>query len=271
MTELTTREQQLIELEIMKKIHKVFEERNLKYYIMYGSLLGAIRHKGFIPWDEDIDITVPREDYERLAEMTQKEKIFDNDYVVQNYHTDPHFEFPITRICKKGTYSDNPSRKNLKSMNYVYIDIFPMDNSPDEESLQKKHRKKIKIAKKLSRFRTNYYYAHQSALRKILKTVMSIPFKALPATWYAKNTEKAMKSYNDTETKFIGSYGSVYPYNKETHLKKDFDERILTDFEDTKFWIPAGYDRILKNLYGDYMKLPPEEDRKSVHKAYLTD
>ena len=267
MTEMTTRDQQLVELDIMKEIHRICEKNGIKYYIMYGSLIGAIRHKGFIPWDDDIDLAMKREDYNKFLLVCPKE--LKEGYLLQNYDTDPHFEFTISRVCKEGTYSDTPARKFLKGWKYCYVDIFPLDVLPDDPEKQKEQREKLKKIMKLLRYRVNYYYSHQPFLMRSVKMMFRLPFRLIPLRKLVDKKEEVMMMHDGEITKHIGAIGNTYDYNKEIQLAEDFDERILVPFEDTEFYIPAGYDRILRNLYGDYMKLPPESERVSKHKAYF--
>ena len=264
---MTLREQQLVELEIMKEIHRVCKEYNIRYWLMYGSLIGAVRHDGFIPWDDDIDIAMPRKDYNKFVEVCNK-GVLNDKFDIQNYHTDPKFEFIISRVGMKGTYSNTESRYKMKSKSFCYIDIFPMENAPNDRHQLYKHMRDIDGIKKIKRLRMNYSYKQNGIIKKAIKYIVALPFKVLPIRWYAKKHEKIATRYNNDVTRRFVGLGGGYSYEKELQEWENVEQLLLHKFEDCEFWIPKGYNNILTNLYGDYMKLPPESERIVKHTAY---
>ena len=136
------REVQLMQLEVMKEIHKVCVKRNIKYYMIAGSVLGAVRHGGFIPWDDDIDIAMMREDYERFKAIFPDE--FNTDkYFLQHYDSDIDFKPALMRLCIKNTIRDFESEMHWHDCKNMFLDIFPLDNAPDENALREEQTKKI--------------------------------------------------------------------------------------------------------------------------------
>ena len=265
---LSLREQQMLQLTILKEIHRICEENDIQYYLMYGTLIGAVRHNGFIPWDDDIDIVMMRPDYDRFVKVCECGALSEN-YVIQNRDTDPEFEFLISRIGMKGTYSDDHSRRKLKSLNYTYVDVFPLDNVPDSETDQKKHKKRLAFLQQSLHYRMNYHYYHNTKFKLVLKTIWSLPFKIIPLSKYMRDMEGEIKKYNNVDTKKCAMFCGRYGYERESYLKSDFMPAKLLTFEDSKFFVPKKYDNILKHIYGDYMKLPPESERIIRHRVYL--
>ena len=264
---MTIREQQLVELEIMKEIHRVCEENSINYWLMYGSLIGAVRHEGFIPWDDDIDVAMMRDEYNRFIEVCANGALSEH-FIIQNYHTDSDFEFIISRIGMEGTYSDTASRRKMNSMSYCYVDVFPFDIVPDDESKRNKHMQQISKLKKDIRYRRNYSYDCNSLVKKFCKRIVEKIYSIHSIAWYARKLEKTATQYSESKSSLCAGLGGGYKYQKEIQFLEDFKQLELRPFEDTQFYIPHNYDRILKNLYGDYMTLPPESQRVSKHKAY---
>lgn len=145
---LTLRESQLLQLDVMKMIHEVCVKENITYYLIAGCLLGAVRHGGFIPWDDDIDIGMPRKDYEKFKEVFYNH--FSNeDYFLQDWTTDKYYSHSLMRLCIKNTIVDKTVEKHLKNCKNRYIDIFPLDNAPADLNAQKQQEKDIKLYRNL--------------------------------------------------------------------------------------------------------------------------
>lgn len=121
-----------VEVEILKEIHKICTENDLQYYLCGGTLLGAVRHKGFIPWDDDIDIVMPRDDYNKFITLCLNGKL-DKQYILQNTDTEPEYHLPFTKIRKKHTFFDEEGVRKLKIHKGIFVDIFPLDYSKKNE------------------------------------------------------------------------------------------------------------------------------------------
>lgn len=269
MQELELNELQDIQLTLMRELDEICQKHHIKYSIMYGSLIGAVRHKGFIPWDDDIDIVVMREDYEKLINVLEQEKR--EDRFVQNMFTDKHFEFGITRYCMKKTYCFSPERKKLKSKKYIYIDIFPLDNLPDDETLAQKQKKKVYKIKRLIYYKMNYKYPHRTIFG-YLKTFLYAAFtKLIPLRHLLKKLKKAEMKYASLGTERLISFEGIYKYEKETVRRADFVNTKLYDYGEDKFYGPDNPDFVLTNLYGDYMTPTPVEKRVKRHHCYALD
>ena len=255
-SKLTLDEIKSTELNILSYVASLCEKYSLRYFLAYGTLIGAIRHKGFIPWDDDIDIVMPREDYICLLEILKREKgRYECLVPLENGY---FYEFAkvidsTTSVQEKSTISARCG---------VWIDIFPMDG--------------LKVEDKLSHFLLMFYNrCRAAAVNKEFphKTKgMLVPLEYL--FWklcrligykpFLKLSLKLSQKYKYDECDIVG-YASSYPaYNK--YLKKEwFSETIKVDFENLKFKIPVGYHEYLTTQYGDYMELPPENKRVSHH------
>ena len=135
---------QSVQMEIMDEVHRVCTENNILYYIIAGTALGAVRHGGFIPWDLDIDVAMPRSDYERFQKICN-EKMSDR-FICRNYKNTKGYLRPHALVCIKDTYLSTKSEKyNTNEQNLgIYLDVFPLDNAPDDVALREKQAEQIK-------------------------------------------------------------------------------------------------------------------------------
>ncbi|WP_303997432.1 phosphorylcholine transferase LicD [Megamonas hypermegale] len=276
MKEISLNEQKKIQLEMLVDFANFCDENNITYYLSGGTLLGAIRHKGFIPWDDDIDIMMPREDYERALKMYKHEI-----YEANNININKECWIILGRISNNKTYLKGNWKDKYKES--VYIDIFPLDGLPDNKFFQKLifFIEQIFILCQVAsvmKYSVTKKYADKNAgvlnwkiyFRTIIKYILiTLIGKTKPQFWikivHKIATMKSFYKSNFMGCLIIGNYGT-----KEIMPKEVFKSKIQVDFEGYKFWAPIGYDCYLKSLYGDYMKLPPVEKRQSHHdfKAY---
>ena len=271
MKQLTPREVQLGELEVLKKLAQICREQNLRYYLAYGTLLGAVRHQGFIPWDDDIDVMMPRHDYEKLlAYIAQHEEEL-YPLKLMNYRTSKEYIYPISRLCDTRYYIDYQG-----ALDYglgLFVDIYPLDgcgNSPEEYR---------QICKKPKNWLA---FSFQAGLEKFQKSSTGgwrTPIKFLVycyarmrgARYFSKKLDEYAVNFSYDDYKNVGCI--VWDLTEYCFPKEMLAETDYLQFEDAVFAVPAKYDEMLKLCYGDYMKLPPEEDQVGHHyyKAYLKD
>lgn len=268
MKEMTLREQQLFSLEILKDVHAFCTSHHIKYSLYGGTLLGAIRHQGFIPWDDDIDIIMPRQDYDRFC----SEYLSDNFHIV-NVSTDKSFSFAYSRVCdtKKTIYSTKyPCNRDGMG---VWIDVFPADGFPaNEEDIPGFYQKAVKLEKYKSKIRSGLidvssikFYPIKGLYKQFKSNLSHICFKMLLFLqgWRNPYVQKQIDMCHTFEygsTPFWGSLTAPYKH-VVYHPLSDFESCVLHPFEDGFFYILNGYDGMLRRVYGDYMKLPPEKDR----------
>lgn len=258
MKQLNIREIQLEEVEILKKFIKFANENNLKYYLSGGTMIGAVRHQGFIPWDDDIDIAMPRPDYDRLINLAKTKKISE-ELEIKSLELG-NLAYPFVKIINKNIdiVSKSAEDKNL------WIDIFPTDAVPSDYEEQKKLIKKVMNYKGI-------IYLHNTKAKDILKEkkskknkLMKLILKPIASIispkYISKKIIKLAKSNDYNNSSKLGTY--VWGYGMREILdRKCFEGEAKVKFEDIEAAVIIGYKDYLTSVYGDYMKLPPEEER----------
>ncbi|MCT8139017.1 LicD family protein [Anaerobacillus sp. CMMVII] len=265
-TELRTAQLKLVELLI--DIDKICEENNIQYYMIAGTLLGAIRHEGFIPWDTDIDLGMMRGDYEKFCRVCND--LLPDKYIIYSNKNNKHFHSPKIKIGFRNT-----TKRNIKGKASYYhvnsilsLDVFPLDNAPNDIKLRNKQSKSIKLLKLISRIKIRLKYVKtkrsfkeitQMILRKTAYTILSpISMKTI-----INKLEGVMRKYEHSNTRCVCSMASRYKYSKQTMETEIYGVPKKVKFEGFFFSAPSNPEEYLNRLYGDYMKLPKVEDQKS--------
>lgn len=257
MHEIDLAERKKISIEILDNIHQLCQKHGIDYYIAYGTLLGAIRHKGFIPWDDDIDIWVPVDQFRRLIDVLESE----SKYTVKNHLTDNNWFHAFSKLSDDSTLlvKKDPNNFEHKQTPYgVAVDLFPLLNCEDSshvKSLQNAYTTYTKL------FLWERGFC-KSTIKKIVFFCMSAI--GLNSSFFHKRYVK--QQFKDYPSKKVGFPLCVYP-KKDIHDAASF-QKELASFEGNEFFIPKGYDKILTALYGDYMTPPPPEKQVSGHDVF---
>lgn len=261
MRELTVEEVRDIQLELFKKFDKYCRENNIRYFVGYGTLLGAVRHKGFIPWDNDIDVLIPRTEYDRLIELL-KDDDANEDFRLLCYENDKNYLYPHGRISDKGTYIKTAG--GYKKFG-ISVDLFPMDNQGDSIKEAEKNFYKVKDYTRLRIFSYDKKYKTLKIpdydWKVKLKYRIMLAWNQEQSHWVEK-TINQQKIFNNggRQTRYYGYTGAYCPaYEKEI-----FADTVYLDFEDMKVPAPVGYELFLTKTYGDYMTPPPEDKRRKM-------
>ncbi|AQY49756.1 LPS biosynthesis protein [Listeria weihenstephanensis FSL R9-0317] len=248
-----------VELSILLDVTMLCDKHDLTYYLIGGTLLGAIRHEGFIPWDDDIDIAMPRKDFEAFQQIAKYE--LPESLFLHYGTTDPEYYLPIIKIKKNGTiFEEQSASPNVKHQG-VFIDIFPLDNAKKNTGFL--FHTKGWVLKQLRSF-LFLKMNEKTTIHKVApwkKAVLRMT-KSLPSSTLFDILTNLMQSDHDESTPFYVNYGSQYGYKKQTMPKTIYNPTATAKFEGYTFWIPAETRQWLERIYGDnYMELPPIEKR----------
>lgn len=249
-----------IELDLLKEIHKFCEENGIKYYLWGGTLLGAIRHGGFIPWDDDIDIIMTREDFKTFVEN------FDTETAgVFSCETNSLHPFPHAKVFDKNTIKQEAIWYEGDYCIGIDVDIFLLDNVEDVDTMMKSCEKRYKIIDKMD-FAKMLYNAGTTWIKRILLNVYLFLLRP--------NANKLCRQLNAMAQRYASGKTENVMLYADANIKKPlvmsralFANRILHKFEEYEFYIPEGYHEILTKCYGDYMT-PPPEDKRITHHSY---
>ena len=249
-----------ISLDLLEELKRVCAKYNLKYIADFGTLLGAVRHQGFIPWDDDIDVAMPRDDYEKLIEVAFSE--FKHPYFFECFHSDPHFAYGKAKLLNMETTGyENP----MLVKHGLFIDIFPLDKIIDDPILLKKQGEKMThYFAKMQRVNTcnQWSYCIKKGIslpRRLGRFYEYFKMKLLGIKiggYYHKkayyNYENESRKYNDLPLSYVGDLIGYLNEPDDKILVKDFDNLIETKFEFTTITIPYHYEEILAHMYGNY-------------------
>jgi lipopolysaccharide cholinephosphotransferase len=247
-----------IEFNLLLKFDEICKKYKITYFLADGTLLGAVRHKGFIPWDDDIDVHVHRCDYDKLIDVLNAEsKSFGIKVVCLK--NNPNCERTFLKICESNTRLEYSGKSKIKDLG-VFIDIFPLDNQGNSLKEALDLEKKILVYHSMRNLSVMESIKIKS-VRDFIK-LLCFPFaKIFGTSFWVNKVDKLMQSKNKQECCFYGS-------NQPSSIicdKSVFDSAVMLEFEGKLFPAPVGYDEYLRYHYGDYMTLPPVEKRVAKH------
>ena len=258
-----------IELEMLKSFAEICEKLNLRYYLIGGTLLGAVRHRGFIPWDDDIDVGMPREDYEVFLKEAQK--YLPEYYFLQTRKTDPEYLSNFAKIRDSRTTFLDKAVKHRKTNHGVYIDVFPIDYYPDTKCKQlifdfKKFLQKFRLRGAFIIPEEEKHAAHIEFLAKMLSICLMVIYPTTTSVLDAEDRLFKKEKNSSLVANLCGYWGK-----REILPASLLAETCDVEFEGLYFKGPKEYDKYLTRIYGDYMKLPPVEKRVSHHYCEVID
>ena len=257
MREMSLREIQKGTLGVLIELDKVCKELGVKYFLIWGTLLGAIRHNGYIPWDDDLDIAMFPEDYRKLCSYLCGN---DTELEIHNMDTCPECFYNIARVCEKEHIL---KFKNKKYTSGLFIDIYVLHGLGKAEDLEywnKRFKKYPGWRSSLNACMSTTLLCGRNPLNKLWNLPFVIGAKILGKKYFIKKFE-GYRKFDINESEYVG----VPQWTEVIFEKKDFDEIIYTKFEGIVVPIPAGYENFLRTNYGDYMVMPPENERHPQH------
>lgn len=257
MKEIEINQIRSIQLEILESVHNYCQENSITYTLWAGTLLGAIRHKGYIPWDDDIDIAMPRPDFEKFIHGYKNESFFANDIT-----KDSKFLFTFGKVYDTNTIL--VENKHFKTTIGINIDIFPLDGLPSSKALRLLHSNKVMLLKHFIGLKQMKFRKGRSIIKNFLLFISKIMLYPISYKKLNQNMVRLIKKYKYEESDIVANLAWGIG-EKESIPKNILKERMFFSFEGKKFYVPKNYDVVLSRRYGDYMTLPPESKRNSHH------
>lgn len=257
MKEISFEESKSIMLKMMKDIDAFCRKEGIHYSLADGTLIGAIRHKGMIPWDDDVDLCMTRDNYEKFKATYKSDK-----YCLQNYDYKYNSWFMIIKIVDPKTIVRN--NETGFEPHGIWVTIYPIDNAPDNESDAKLMYHNIKRYQKLFRTRNFYWIKQRGLMKNLLMYCLHLVLLPYSKDYWHNKAETEITKYRNIKTNRRGNF-VYWMENYYMCSSAVFDEYIDAEFEGENFMIIKRYDEYLRCIYGDYMKLPPENERIPKH------
>ncbi len=261
---INLRDIQKVQLITLKAVRDFCDKNNIRYFLYCGSLLGCIRHGGFIPWDDDVDLTMPLEDYKKFSRLVREDEQFARKYTVIGSYHDKKSCFLWTKVIRKNTiYYDKRFLEDRETKG-ISLDIYPLIGEYENKLAKNIQHKALFLQKALflteQHKDTDYTYVKKPQQVPLFKIIALVPFRLRMFVsdrirhWFWPDHNKHANSGTIDAAAFYGKYtGDLWQKSVEGVFEKE------------RFIIPAEYDKILKIMYGDYMKLPPKGERTTSH------
>lgn len=260
-TRLTLDEVKTIELEMLVWFHSICEAHNIQYSLCGGTLLGAIRHKGFIPWDDDIDVCMSRQEYNKFVSLIKKQRIKVPNHYSVNCPELNNTEYPFIKIYDLRTECEIEFKD--EENNALWIDVLPVDGLPDRQNDVKKIYKRAAFLRNMILWRMARPGEGKNVVRKAIKPAFIIIAKMFPKMYFTKKMVNLINSNPYIKSDYVGVVvWGLYGIG-EKMSKIGFEKKVYVEFEKQKFLAMSCYKEYLTGIYGDYMQLPPLEKRKS--------
>lgn len=248
---------------LLADFHEICEKHGLTYNLFAGTMIGAVRHRGMIPWDNDIDVTMPRSDYEKFVHIIRKE--YSEMFHIYSYF-DENYGYPFGKFALKDTILIEINNRDEYRLG-LYLDIFPVDGYPTED--EKGYFRTLAILKYMRSQNISKLRVSTSLVKKLLfpiKALIVFVCRLFPVSFYLKREVALAKRYKYASANYV----ILQSWNQKGKLEKRiYEDRALYEFEGIKAWGIRDYDQNLRNYYGDYWQMPPESERIPNHDNLL--
>lgn len=260
-----------IQVELLLEIDRICRDNQIQYFLFAGTLLGAVRHRGFIPWDDDVDVAMLREDYERFLQAYRREN--DARYFLQTKSTDPAYFNQYAKLRRNGTRYVQYQFQHLPMHQGIYVDIFPLDGAA-RNALKSRLQRAIIVLLRATNKAVNYgsslafIRSHPSTGRRIQYYLLFPISKLAPKALLHALYTKSLTLWNGPETSNVTYLASVVTkqmYENYMLPKRQLNETTKLEFEGYRFPAPKCYGDWLSSIFGDYMKYPPKHLRRGHH------
>lgn len=257
---------QFVQFSIAKAFDEFCSNNDINYWLEGGSLLGAVRHEGPIPWDDDFDVAMLRKDYEkflRLFKQTQDNSLF----FIQNWDSDKFYPHVFSKMGLKGSVYKEEAVSKTNFNQAIFIDIFPYDNAPNSVSAQKVQKYSTRFLRKIYSLKTGVipHSSQKKVAKKIIYSILLFLGKLFRKDALKKRLYKTATKYQFIDTEYIYSVGTSYKYEKKLIPKEWVLNTTRVQYKNYKFAAPKQWEKYLTHIFGDYKKLPAKEKQVGGH------
>ena len=264
------RKVQMTQLEIGLEVKRVCELLHINYFLDAGTLLGAVRHQGFIPWDDDMDIAMLREDFDRF--LAEAPAVLGEKFYLQTMYNDPNYGCAFAKVRKKNTKLVEAVAENSGAQDGIFIDLFPYDVLPDGEAERKDQGRRHRRLRRMLFAKCGYRIGNTfegslpvKLLKRFSYALLTVAMKFYDRDRLVRTYDEVCREYNGTESEYLYAQSGCRVYGGWAVPKACFINWTMLPFEGTLFQCPGDSDLYLRTIYHDYMKLPPESERENRH------
>ena len=266
MKELSLEELKRIEFDILKHFDAFCKEHNIRYFLAFGTLLGAVKYKKFIPWDDDVDVLVPRDDYDRFLRVFEDS----SQYQLFSFERDGKFHYPFAKLCDVSTKKVLTDFRSTDAIPGVEIDIFPLDCWHSDYEMAQREVKRI--SREIMFLQASQYRKSpvKNRIKSLVWQMVAVYARFRTGKYFNKKIVKKSRANKQDDPAYVGCKAWCLYGSKEVIPAEVFADVTYVEFEGEMFPAPIGYDTYLTSLYGNYRPDPPKEKQKTKHqfKAY---
>jgi CDP-glycerol glycerophosphotransferase (TagB/SpsB family)/phosphorylcholine metabolism protein LicD len=251
---------QLVELDVLRELARRCDAASVRWFVVGGTLLGAVRHQGFIPWDDDIDVAMPRPDYDRFEALCRRST--DPSYTWQSCRTDPAYPFAYGKLGRSGTIARELAVSHLPVRQPIHVDVFVLDGAPESLPARGLHALGVKLA----------VTALGARIRRTgVRRALASPLRLVPRSWSIRLLDRLARTFPYDRSPRVVNAAGAWGYSRECQPRRRFEPATTLEFEGLAVPAPGRWHEYLSRVYGDYQRLPPPEQRRPRHDRDMVD